>query len=107
MDPTPGAENFLGVVVYKGYAILTGNDFDVLAMVALPDAAVAGKVKAQIGFVDWGQLPDAAPIDVTITELDVWDLSSGMTPVFDLIDEPTATPAPAKPLGGVGTEPGN
>jgi hypothetical protein len=106
MDPTPGAENFLGVVVYHGYAILTGNDFDVLAMVALPDAAMAGKVKAQIGFVDWGQLPNAAPIAVTITELDVWDLSSGMTPVFDVLDEPTATPAPAKPLGGVTTEPG-
>lgn len=107
MDPTPGAENFLGVVVYHGYAILTGNDFDVVAMVALPDAAIAGKVKAEIGFVDWGQLPNAAPLDVTITEMDVWDLSSGMTPVFDFLDEPTATPAPMKPLGGVGNGPGN
>ncbi len=107
MDPTPGAENFLGVVVYHGYAILTGNDYDVLAMVALPDAAIAGKVKAQIGFVDWGQLPNAAPLDVTITEMGVWDLSSGMTPVFDFLDEPTPTPAPAKPLGGVGNGPGN
>jgi hypothetical protein len=107
MDPTPGAENTLSVVVYDGYAILSGNDFDVIAMIALPDDALAGTVKAQIGYVDWGLPANTGPLSVTITEMDVWDLSSGMTPVFDWLDEPTATPAPSKPLGGMGTGPGN
>jgi hypothetical protein len=107
MDPTPGAENTLSVVVYDGYAILSGNDFDVIAMIALPDDALAGKVKAQIGYVDWGLPANTGPLSVTITEMDVWDRSSGMTPVFDWLDEPTATPAPSKPLGGMGTGPGN
>jgi hypothetical protein len=104
MDPTPGAENTLSVVVYDGYAILSGNDFDAIAMIALPDDALAGKVKAQIGFVDYGIPANTLPLSVTITELDVWDLSSGMTPVYDwLEDEGTPTPASGKPLG---TEPG-
>ncbi|HET9662070.1 MAG TPA: hypothetical protein VFP05_17220 [Thermomicrobiales bacterium] len=106
MDPTPGAENTLSVVVYDGYAILSGNDFDVIAMVALPDDALAGKVKAQIGFVDWGLAANTPPLSVTITDLEVWDLSSGMTPIYDWLDEPAATPAPGKPLGTEATDPG-
>lgn len=105
MDPTPGAENSLSLMVYEGYAILSGNNFDAIALIALPDDALAGKVKAQIGFVDYGVPAGTGPLEVTITELDVWDLSSGMTPAFDSPDEGPPTVVPAKPLGNEGIEP--
>lgn len=105
MDPTPGAENTLSIAVYDGYAILSGNDFDVIALIALPDDALAGKVKAQIGFVDWGLPAGTPPLSVTITDLAVWDLSAGMTPVYDgLENEDNPTPEPSKPLGTETTE---
>ncbi len=95
VDPTPGAENYLGLVVYEGYAILEGNNYEILAVIALPDAAVAGKVKAQIGFVDRGLPANTPPLSVTIGELMVWDLSAGVTPVFAVSEEGTPTAEPA------------
>ncbi len=98
-DPTPGVENVLGIAVYHGYAILAGNDFDALVAIALPDAALAGKVKAQIGFVDGGSTANGAPLPVTITDLEVWDLSSGLAPAFDWTDDPTPAAPSMKPMG--------
>jgi hypothetical protein len=111
IDATPGAENSIDLVVYDGYAIIEGNSIEPLAMFALPNAAVPGKVKAQIGFQDYGLPAGAGPLSVTISDFAVWDLSGGMTPSFDDIFSETATPeagfgtseTPVPALGATGT----
>lgn len=92
IDPAPGAQNWIDIVVYDGYVILEGNTFEPLAVMALPDAAVAGQVKAQIGFVDYGLPVGTAPLAVELTDFAVWDLSAGVTPAWDDSPGVTATP---------------
>lgn len=108
IDPTPGAENSIDIVVYDGYVIIEGNTFEPLAVLALPDSALAGKVKAQIGFVDYGLPAGTAPMAVSLSDFAVWDLAGAdgsaeplpSTPGSDFgapVAQPTVAAQPAVP----------
>ncbi|MEZ4506514.1 MAG: hypothetical protein R2848_11900 [Thermomicrobiales bacterium] len=96
IDPTPGADNFLSITVYKGLAILSGNTFTVAAVIPLQGTPVIGDVKAEVGFI---QQASAAPSTVNTLPMDisffaVWDLSSGQVPSVG----PVATDTPSAAL---------
>jgi len=83
VDPTPGATNFLGLTVYQGTAILSGNTYDVGAVIPLDGTPIAGDVQSEIGFLDSGNVGVADPLAMSTSDFAVWDLSSGMVPVAE------------------------
>lgn len=86
VDPTPGATNFLSLTVYRGVAILSGNTFDVGAVISLGET-YSGDVKAETGFTATAENVVAGPLSMSVSDFAVWDLSSGMVPVAE---EPSA-----------------
>lgn len=81
VDPTPGATNFLGLTVYQGTAILSGNTFEVGVVIPLEGTPIAGDVLSEIGFLDTGGVGVADSLAMSTWDFAVWDLSSGMVPV--------------------------
>jgi hypothetical protein len=106
VDFTPGAQNYVGLVVSQGVAILTGNDL-LLATTIETGATGIGDVKAEVGFLaDEGSTTTTLP--VALSGFNVWDLSpAAVAAVFGSSDttpvtEPTQAPAqptlpPAQP----------
>jgi hypothetical protein len=90
VDLTPGAENYLSLVVYQGVVILSGNNFGVDAVVELPVQPMTGDVFAEVGFAA-ANPAETATLPMSVSGFSVWDMSGGM--VFDLLSIPS---------GGVG-----
>jgi len=110
VDFTPGAENELSIVVYRGMAMLSGNQALLDATVDLDFAAGtrgSGDVVAELGFApETNSTTQTLP--VSLSDFMVWDLSSGTVGnIFDVLtpgpeDEPTQaaitpTPVPTQP----------
>jgi hypothetical protein len=73
VDFTPGAQNYVGLVVAQGVAILTGNDLVVAATIET-GATGSGDVSAEVGFLaDDGAATTTLP--VALSGFNVWDLS--------------------------------
>ena len=82
--PSPGEQNFLGLTVYQGYAILTSNTFEADVVIPLEGTLVAGDVIAEAGFINGAAASGpASTLTVEIVDFAVWDLSSGTVPVAE------------------------
>lgn len=99
VDPTPGATNFLGLTVYQGTAILSGNTFEVGVVIPLEGTPIAGDVLSEIGFLDTGGVGVADSLAMSTWDFAVWDLSSGLVPAVEdtaaVATEPPAAPTTA------------
>lgn len=99
VNPTPGADNFLSLTVYNGVGILSGETFQVAAVIPLQGTPVVGEVKAEIGFIqDPNGVPSTAPtLLMSVSDFAVWDLASGQAPSSDPVASETpivALPSP-------------
>lgn len=86
VDVTPGAENYLSLVVYQGVLILSGTSFELDAVVELPVQPMSGDVFAEVGF-SAANPAETATLPMSVTDFSVWDMSGGM--VFDLLSIPS------------------
>lgn len=106
VDFTPGAQNYIGLVVANGVAVLTGNDLE-LATTIDTGATGSGDVSAEVGFLaDDGAATTTLP--VSLSGFSVYDLSpAAVAAVFGAeattpVTEPTQaggfpTAIPAQP----------
>ncbi len=96
IDFTPGAENYLALVVTNGMALLMGNDFELAVSVDLGGATGMGDVQAEIGFLA-DDKSTTQTLPVSISSFRVWDLSpAAVAAVFG--SSTTETPAePTQP----------
>jgi hypothetical protein len=90
VDFTPGAQNYVGLVVAQGVAILTGNDLVVAATIET-GATSSGDVSAEVGFLaDDGATTTTLP--VVLSGFNVWDLSpAAVAAVFGASDTTPVT----------------
>jgi len=97
VDFTPGAENYIGLVVAQGMAILTGNDMNLAASVDLGGATGSGDVQGEVGFR--ADDPNAGlTLPVSLSAFRVWDLSPAAVAAVFASEEPTEVPAaPTQP----------
>lgn len=91
VDFTPGAENYVGLAVVHGVAILAGNDLNLAATVDMGDVIGAGDVKAEVGFLA-SDANSVQTLPVSLANFRVWDLSPAAVAVAFASDEtPIAT----------------
>ncbi len=90
VDFTPGAQNYIGLVVSQGVAILTGNDFGLAATIET-GATGSGDVSAEVGFLaDDGA--STTTLSVTLSSFSVFDLSpAAVAAVFGAADTTPVT----------------
>lgn len=96
IDFTPGAENTIGLVVAKGFAVLSGNDLSVAAAIDLAGMAGVGDVLAEVGFLaDDPNTVETLP--VSLSGFRVWDLSPAAVSAVLAFEETPAPVAPTQP----------
>lgn len=99
VDFTPGAQNFLGVVLYRGIVMLSGNSFELDATVDLGASTGSGDVEAEVGFLA-DDTATTETLSFSISNFSVWDLSAGtiQMPASDSGVTPAAAPTEAAAL---------
>ncbi|HET9662075.1 MAG TPA: hypothetical protein VFP05_17245 [Thermomicrobiales bacterium] len=96
IDYTPGATNYLGLVVTQGLALLTGNDLELAATIDMAGATGTGDVQAEVGFLA-DDTTTTATLPVALSSFSVWDLSPAAVAAFfaDVATTPPAEPTQA------------
>ncbi len=92
IDFTPGAENYIGLAVAQGVAILAGNDLNLAASVDLGVSTGSGDVQVEVGFR--ADDPNSGlTLPVSLSSFRVWDLSAAAVAAVFSSEEPTEVPA--------------
>jgi hypothetical protein len=92
IDLTPGAENELTMVVYKGIALLSTNTYLLDASLPVPGQPFGGDIKATVGYIAAVET-ETRTLPMTITYVAIWDMSSGVYPDILAVTETPADPA--------------
>jgi hypothetical protein len=98
IDYTVGAENYIGLVVTQGMALLTGNDLALATTIDLGGATGAGDVQAEVGFLA-DDSTTTATLPVSLSGFSVYDMSPAAVAAFFAAEDTTPPAEPTQAAG--------
>jgi hypothetical protein len=98
VDYTPGADNYIGLAVTQGMALLAGNDLNLGAQIDLAGATGTGDVQAEVGFLA-DDKTTTATLPVSLSSFSVWDLSPAAVAAVFGAESTTPSTEPTQATG--------